>query len=176
MFSLIVDDDVRLTLAEPRHAEPITELMTRNRKRLAAWQPWALYTPSVESTRSYIRACLDRFAADTETYLMISYRDVPVGACGMRRDPQTLIGDIGYWLDEAAEGRGIVTRAVGALTEAGFATHGLRRLEIRTMTGNVRARAVAERCGYAFEGVMRAALRFPDRSEDMALYATVPSR
>ncbi|WP_033342449.1 GNAT family N-acetyltransferase [Catenuloplanes japonicus] len=173
MFALTVDDDLRLTLAEPHHAEPITALMLRNQDRLARWQPWAAYRPSVESTRSYIRGCLDRFAEGRETYLMIEHDGVPVGACGMRRDAQTLIADIGYWLDADAEGKGLVTRAVTALTDAAFDSYGMRRAEIRTMVTNKRARAVAERCGYDFEGVLRRAMRFPDRNEDVALYGIV---
>lgn len=173
MFSLIVDDGLRLTLAEERHAEPITELMARNQARLALWQPWAAYRPSVESTRSYIRGGLARFAEGRELYLMIEHEGVPVGACGMRRDPQTLIADLGYWLDAGSEGKGLITRAVTALTSAAFDAYGMRRAEIRTMVTNRRARAVAERCGYEFEGVLRQAMRFSDRSEDVALYAAV---
>jgi ribosomal-protein-serine acetyltransferase len=173
MFALTLDDGLRLVLAEPHHAEPIAGLMLRNQERLALWQPWAAYRPSVESTRSYIRGCLDRFAEGRELYLMIEHQGVPVGACGMRRDPQTLTADIGYWLDAAAEGKGLVTRAVTALTGAAFDVYGMRRVEIRTMVTNKRARAVAERCGYDLEGVMRRAMRFPDRNEDVALYAMV---
>ncbi|MDR7273658.1 GNAT family N-acetyltransferase [Catenuloplanes atrovinosus] len=173
MFSLTVDDGLRLTLAEERHAEPITELMARNRERLARWQPWAMYRPTVESTRSYIRGGLSRFAEGRELYLMIEHEGVPVGACGMRRDPQTLIADVGYWLDAAAEGKGLVTRSVTALTGAAFTVYGMRRVEIRTMVANHRARAVAERCGYEFEGVLRRAMRWADRNEDVALYGAV---
>ncbi|MDP9796758.1 ribosomal-protein-serine acetyltransferase [Catenuloplanes nepalensis] len=173
MFSLDLGDGLRLTLAEERHAEPITDLMARNQARLALWQPWAAYRPTVESTRSYIRGGLDRFAEGRELYLMIEHVGVPVGACGMRRDPQTLIADVGYWLDAGAEGKGLVTRAVTALTEAAFTAYGMRRVEIRTMVGNKRARAVAERCGYEFEGVLRRAMRFADRNEDVALYSAV---
>ena len=41
MFSLIVDDELSLVLAEDRHAGVMTELIARNQQRLARWEPWA---------------------------------------------------------------------------------------------------------------------------------------
>jgi ribosomal-protein-serine acetyltransferase len=174
MLSLHVDDTLRLTLAEPRHAEQVTELIVRNQDRLARWLPWARQPATVDTTRGYIRSNLTAFAAGTAAYLLIEHDpDGIVGACGIRLDPAQRTGDLGYWLDAQAEGKGIVTRCVAALTRAGFEQYGLRRIEIRAVVGNERSRRVAQRCGYEFEGVLRAALNVGDHNEDMALYAAV---
>jgi len=41
---------------------------------------------------------------------------------------------------------------------------------LRTSVDNVRSRAVAERLGFTFEGVLPGALRFARRTDDVALY------
>ncbi|MFB9234207.1 GNAT family N-acetyltransferase [Plantactinospora siamensis] len=174
MFSLTVDESTRLVLAEPQHAPTVSALIERNQRRLARWQPWAAWPPTVQSSLDYITTGLQNFGKGTEIYTLIEdARDGIVGSCGMRIDPLNLTGDVGYWLDEAAEGRGLVTRSVRALTRAVFADRGLRRVQIRTMVDNRPARAVAERLGFDYEGVLRRSLSFGEHSEDMALYATL---
>ncbi|MFE2931868.1 GNAT family N-acetyltransferase [Streptomyces sp. NPDC059278] len=69
---------------------------------------------------------------------------------------------IGYWLLPAARGRGIATRATGAVTSWGFATADARRIEIAHATGNESSCRVADRCSYLPEGTLRDSHRFGD--------------
>ncbi|MGW2085281.1 GNAT family N-acetyltransferase [Streptomyces sp. NPDC001880] len=69
---------------------------------------------------------------------------------------------IGYWLLPAARGRGIATRATGAVTSWGFATADARRIEIAHAVGNEASCRVADRCGYLPEGTLRDSHRFGD--------------
>ena len=48
--------------------------------------------------------------------------------------------------------------------------HHLTRVELRTSVENKRSRSVAERLGFAYEGILPAGLRFSHRSDDVALY------
>jgi ribosomal-protein-serine acetyltransferase len=93
-----------------------------------------------------------------------------VGRCGLRINPFAGTGDIGYWIDADYEGRGIVTRASRALISSAIRELGLNRMELRTSVDNVRSRAVAQRLGFTFEGVVPAGLRFRDRADDVAMY------
>ncbi len=47
----------------------------------------------------------------------------------------------------------------------------MHRITIRARTDNVRSRAVAERLGFTFEGVMREALLVQEDHHDAALYS-----
>jgi ribosomal-protein-alanine N-acetyltransferase len=62
-------------------------------------------------------------------------------------------GYIGYWVDRRFANRGIVTRAVMALTEYGFQELRLHRIEINMRPENAASQKVAEKAGYTFEGV-----------------------
>ena len=81
------------------------------------------------------------------------------------------IGHIGYWLGEEYSGRGIMTRAVRALTDHGFATLELNRITIAAAVGNTKSRAIAERCGFRLEGIARGAEWLYDHFVDHAIYA-----
>ena len=78
--------------------------------------------------------------------------------------------DIGYWIDGEYEGRGITSRAARALISSVFDELGLTRMELRTSVDNKRSRALAERLGFSFEGVLPGGLRFSHRADDVAMY------
>jgi ribosomal-protein-serine acetyltransferase len=88
----------------------------------------------------------------------------------MRINPYAGSGDIGYWIDRDYEGRGIVSRAARALVSTTFDELGLTKVELRTSVANARSRALAERLGFSFEGILPGALQFANRADDVALY------
>lgn len=67
---------------------------------------------------------------------------------------------IGYWLLPRARGRGVATQAVRAATTAAFAHLDLHRIELAHAIENYASCAVAERCGYPYEGTLRDAMRY----------------
>jgi ribosomal-protein-serine acetyltransferase len=173
MFALPVDDEISLVLAEERHAQAMTDLIMRNQRRLARWEPWAEQPQTVDGTRAYIRASLEDFVRGRQisTIIVVEHGQLPVGRCGLRINPYVGSADIGYWVDGEYEGRGIVTRSARALISSSFFELGLSKMELRTSIDNARSRAVAERLGFAFEGVLPGALRFARRTDDVALYS-----
>jgi ribosomal-protein-serine acetyltransferase len=172
MFQLPVDDEVALVLAEERHAQAMTDLIVRNQGRLARWEPWAEQPATLDATRAYIRAALDDFLRGRQisTIIALDKGKRFIGRCGIRINPYAASGDIGYWIDADYEGRGITSRAARALISSVFDELGLTRMELRTSVDNKRSRALAERLGFSFEGVLPGGLRFSHRADDVALY------
>jgi ribosomal-protein-serine acetyltransferase len=172
MFQLLVDDEIVLVLAEERHAQAMTELIKRNQKRLARWEPWAEQPATLDSTRAYIRAALEDFLRGCQVSTIIALEGGRrfIGRCGMRINPHANSGDIGYWIDAEFEGRGITRRATQALVSSAFSELGLQRVDLRTSVENKRSRALAERLGFSFEGIHARGLRFATRTDDLALY------
>jgi ribosomal-protein-serine acetyltransferase len=172
MFELVVDEEIALVLAEERHAQAMTDLIVRNQERLARWEPWAEQPQTVDGTRAYIRSALEDFLRGRQisTIIAVDRGRRFIGRCGMRINPYAGSGDIGYWIDGAYEGRGITSRAASALVTSVFDELGLARVELRTSVDNRRSRAVAERLGFSFQGILPAGLRFSHRADDVALY------
>ena len=178
MFQLDVDDDIALVLAEERHALAMTNLIVRNQERLARWEPWAEQPATLDSTRAYIRAALEDFVRGRQisTIITVDGGRRFVGRCGMRINPYAGSGDIGYWIDAEFEGRGITSRSARALVSSVFAEVGLGKVELRTSVANQRSRAVAERLGFAYEGILPGGLRFSNHADDVALYGVTADK
>jgi RimJ/RimL family protein N-acetyltransferase len=83
-------------------------------------------------------------------------------------------GEIAYWCATNKVGHGYITEAVLALTEFAWSL-GLVRVEIRCDAKNLRSRAVAERAGFALEGVLKNESRTPQGAlRDTCVFAQVP--
>ena len=78
---------------------------------------------------------------------------------------------LGYWLDEGAQGRGLVTRSVAALLDHAFGEWKLHRVEIRAAPENHRSRAIPIRLGFSEEGLLRDNERIGDRFVDHVVYS-----
>lgn len=178
MFQLRVDDEIALVLAEERHAQEMTNLIVRNQDRLARWEPWAEQPATLDSTRAYIRAALEDFLRGRQISTIIALDGGRrfIGRCGIRINPYARSGDIGYWIDGEYEGRGMTSRSARALISSVFNELDLTRVELRTSVENKRSRSVADRLGFAYEGILPGGLRFSHRSDDVALYGVTAER
>lgn len=171
-FALYVDDDLALGLLERADAEALHTLVVTNRPRLARWMPWA-YAPTLASTRQFIeQRALPAIAEADGFECGVWWRGRLVGAAGIHevyRDP--LRGSLGYWLAAEAEGQGLVTRAMRAIIDKAFEDHGYERIDLRADVANTRSRAVAERLGLHFEGVLRREFWNGRNYVDLAVYS-----
>ena len=157
MFRLPLDDVLSLELLEARHAVELYALVDANREHLGRWFPWVEATRGPEDSRAFIERGLARFARGGGFEPAgIREGDRLVGTMGLHfvRWPSGTT-EIGYWLSQDAQGRGIITRAVAGLLPYLFREMDLHRVEIRADPANARSRAVPERLGFTEEGVLR---------------------
>ncbi|MEM9251924.1 MAG: GNAT family protein [Planctomycetota bacterium] len=175
-----VDDEVTLRLVEPQHAEEIAAAVAHSREHIGRRMPWATPEYDAESARAWIKATLKQFGLRNELPLSILERGRVVGGTGWHDwqqgrnealDMDFGSVDLGYWLVEDAQGRGIATRTVRALLDYGFREVGLTRVTIRTQPGNAPSRAVAERLGFTLEGTLRRVFRWKNAWVDHCVYA-----
>ena len=85
------------------------------------------------------------------------------------------IVEIGYWLRADARGRGVMTRAL-KLVAAWALAAGADRVQLRAAVENEASRRVAEKAGFALDGVLRSAYWNPrlERRIDWAMYSLLP--
>jgi ribosomal-protein-serine acetyltransferase len=163
-------DNCDLRLLREADAQELYRLVERNRGYLAEWMPWAA-DQTLERTAAFIRTTERRLADNNGFEAAIVLDGRIVGALGFPGvDWIARSTSIGYWLDEAHQGRGLMTRAVRALVDHAFDEWKLHRVEIRAATGNVRSRAIPERLGFREEGLLREAERVGDRYQDLVVY------
>jgi RimJ/RimL family protein N-acetyltransferase len=81
------------------------------------------------------------------------------------------LGEVAYWVVPEARGRRVAPRALAVLCEWAFGVQRMHRLELAHSTQNPASCRVAERAGFALEGVKRSELRHGDGWHDMHLHA-----
>ncbi len=78
---------------------------------------------------------------------------------------------VGYFLDEAVNGRGYTTEALGLVVGHAFGELGLHRVQAGVMPRNVGSIRVLEKLGFRREGLALRYLRINGVWEDHLLYA-----
>ena len=154
-------------------SDELHALIEGNRARLAQWIHWA-HTQTRQGTRAFIgRArAMEQDGSGHSRAIVRSRSGELAGVVGITVDRSNHSAAIGYWLDEASAGNGVMTAAVAAIVEDGFERYRLVRVEIRADVANRASCAVAERLGFQLEGVMRQGYRVTDeRYSDDAVYS-----
>ena len=78
--------------------------------------------------------------------------------------------NIGYWVDARRHGRGLATRAVGAVVDQAFGPLGLHRLQAGTLVDNVASQRVLEKNGFELIGLARNYLHIGGAWRDHLLF------
>ncbi|MDH2904549.1 MAG: GNAT family protein [Actinomycetota bacterium] len=78
---------------------------------------------------------------------------------------------VGYWIDEAVAGNGLMPESVVTVLQYAFDTLRLHRVEINIIPRNAASRRVVEKLGLRFEGIAERYLEIDGAWEDHAHYA-----
>lgn len=144
-------------------------VVERERVRLGVWMPWIAETKTIEHERTWLESVSSNERSLEGCGLIVDGRYV--GGVGLMPDAFGIAAEIGYWIDAAHEGRGLVTRAVRALIAIGFEELHLNRIAIRSGVDNHRSRVIPERLGFTFEGVERGGGRGTAGYYDLNVYS-----
>ncbi|MDY0744184.1 GNAT family N-acetyltransferase [Paucibacter sp. R3-3] len=152
----------RLLIAVPRPGvgPALSAAAAESAELLQTWLHWAQQLPDLEQAEAVVRRQIAEFVLREALRYQI-YDRAPegrqlLGGIGLlRMDWEVRRFEIGYWIRSSAQGKGYVTEAVLALTKMAFEQLRARRVEIRMDPNNTRSRAVAERCGFELEGILR---------------------
>jgi RimJ/RimL family protein N-acetyltransferase len=141
--------------------------------------PWVAEALTQDSAELRCRRCEAYFfsRADLPYLAFETATGRLVGSFGLHRtDWQVPKTEVGYWLRTSATGQGYASEGVNALVDWAFAHLTAQRVELVTDEANTASRRVAERCGFALEGVLRHAQRASDGSlRNTCVYARLPS-
>jgi ribosomal-protein-serine acetyltransferase len=172
MFQVTVAPGLELRHVGLGDADALFAATERNREYLREWLPWVDRTHSPDDTRAYIQARLDQTAANLGPTAAIVVDHEVVGTVGCHPiDWLNRNCELGYWLEERHQGKGVVTRAVAALCDYLFEEVGLHRLVIRCGTGNAKSCAIPKRLGFVREGVLRESQWVNDRFIDGVVWS-----
>lgn len=168
---------LELRATRPGDGDIVIRAIEESRAELERWMPWASATTSAADTERHAREMHGKWHA----------REV-LDFCFLRREDGELVGkgglhtidwriprmEIGYWIRTSCAGQGYATEATQGLVAIAFAL-GAVRIEITSDSRNAASRRVAEKSGFALEGIKRNHRRDTTGNlADSCLYARIP--
>ena len=154
-------------------AEPFADLLTRNRAFLAPWDPVRddVYF-TADGQRELLARSLRRLRQGVDWPGVITLDGAPVGRVNLNNLIRGAFcsADLGYWVDQAHNGRGVATAAVGAVVQLAFTELGLHRVQAGTLLHNRGSQRVLERNGFTHIGMAPRYLQIAGRWQDHLLF------
>lgn len=152
-------EDVSLRPLQADDTQDIYNTIDTQREYLGRWLPFVAITDSVAVTQAFVDSSLN-----TEDKTFTIRKDTKfIGLIGFKAtDKANCKTEIGYWLSQDYQGKGIMTRAVKVLCGNAFEELRMNRVQIKCAVGNNPSRNIPKRLGFQFEGVERAGELFAD--------------
>jgi len=137
MLTYEIDSAISLKLLDEQYAGAIFKVVENNREQFSPWFDW------VESKRVGV-------------YWLIFHNGNLVGQVFLIHiDWDDRSGEIGFWLDRGATGKGIMTKACDVMLRFAFDEWKLHRISLNADVENQPSQAVADRLGFVYEGTKR---------------------
>jgi ribosomal-protein-serine acetyltransferase len=167
-----VDEKLRIELINEKHAQLIFEMVDKNRIHLREWLPFVDNMQSVEFSENFVKGTMQKNKDGIEYAFVIFENEIAIGRIGVYKiDKQNKIGEIGYWLVEYMQGKGIVTKACKAIIDFCFMDLNLNRMEIKCGTENLKSKTIPERLNFSKEGIIRQGELLYGKFIDLNLYS-----
>ncbi|MGH8632591.1 MAG: GNAT family N-acetyltransferase [Burkholderiales bacterium] len=146
---------------------------------VGVWMAWCHERFALKDAEAWFGAC-DRNlesgnAYDLGTFSMDGMQLLGGIAINQLNRRQNL-GNIGYWVRQSCQRKGIATRAAQSIADYGFGQLKLTRLEIVAPESNAPSRRVAERVGAVLECIARNRVIVHGKPQPAAIYSLVPEQ
>ncbi|CZW03879.1 MULTISPECIES: 50S ribosomal protein L7/L12-serine acetyltransferase [Enterobacter] len=167
-----VTQEIELRAVEERYTTDLHNLVIKNKTWLQTAFDWAQHAGTEEDTRRNVQSNQMLHQRGYAKMFLIFMKDELVGVLSFNAiEPANKAGYIGYWLDKAHQGQGILSQALQAFMRYYVERGEIRRFVIKCRVANHNSNRVAQRNGFALEGCLREAEMLNGRFDDVNLYA-----
>ncbi|NDV79126.1 GNAT family N-acetyltransferase [Dysgonomonas sp. 511] len=147
-----VTDDIVLNPLSIDDIFKIFNTINTEREYMREWLPFVDSTREEEDTANFVNYVLET----GDKQFTIYYQGKFVGLTGFKdTDMLNKKLEIGYWLSQFAQGKGIMTACVEKLIDYAFTEMGMNRIQIKVAEGNQKSRRIPEKLGFTSEGIER---------------------
>jgi ribosomal-protein-serine acetyltransferase len=146
----------------------IFNTLNMERGYMRRWLPFVDSTMGEEDTFAFVQNIIEHNGIQYSIFDEGRF----VGLIGLNNlDLLNKKAEIGYWLSQSAQGKGIMINSVKALIKIAFEDMSLNRLQIRVALNNAKSRRIPEKLGFKLEGVEREGeLLIDNEFTDLAVY------
>jgi len=176
-MNLIVDRQIELKELAVDDADVIFKTIDSQREYLGEWLPFIAHTKAQSDTENFIKAVCQQAIEERERTYTIWFENEFAGLIGFKgTDRLNGKTEIGYWLSQHFQKRGIVTASVKFLCRYAFKKLGMNRVQIKCAVGNVASEKIPIKLGFIFEGIERAGERVSEQLYfDLKVYSLLRS-
>ncbi len=151
---LFVDEDILLREIGMKDVASIFNAIDTHREYMAEWLPFVELITDISLTHTFVENYLNAEVKDFTC--VIYFRQQFAGLIGLKdTDFDNMKTEIGYWLSEDFQHRGIITRSGKTLIDYAFDELKMNRIQLKAATENFKSQRVAERLGFIKEGIER---------------------
>lgn len=178
--SILAHGPVGLRPMRLRDAVSWSELRIRNEAWLSPWEPTSYENWSARHSVTAYPPLLSRLRKLARTGAAlpwgVTYQDRLVGQLSVVNIVRgaSLSGQVGYWVDQAVAGRGVMPTALALAVDHCFGPVGLHRVQVDVRPENVASRRVVAKLGFREEALFRRYLDIDGAWRDHIGYAMTP--
>lgn len=156
IIQLEVNKDIILRQIQPSDAPAVFTAIDTGRDYLGKWLPFVEYTQTVSDSEIFIKAALKELEHSENYIFVILCKNNFAGLIGFKdTDCVNKRTEIGYWLKEQFQKKGIITQSLTKLLDFAFKEMEMHRVEIRCGVGNIPSKNIPKRLGFKLEGIER---------------------
>ncbi|MER6125150.1 GNAT family protein [Streptomyces sp. NPDC001795] len=168
------DDGAELRSLEPWHAEEFLAHLDRGRDFITVHIPFGANATDADSARAILQSYADKRAADNGSLHGLWLDGKLVGGVLFRVfDAEGGNCEVGCWLEPAATGRGLITRAMRVLIDWAIDERGIHRVEWHASSANEPSIKVARRLGMSRDGVLRESYLYRGVRQDTEVWSVL---
>lgn len=158
IHTLDIAPGLRASAAAVADAAALAQLIQQNVPHLQTYLPAVASLASPADAESHLRRLVAAIGRGELLEWHLFADDALCGAIRLNNiEKENRKVSVAYYIGSAYQGKGIATSAVRSVLGYCFATLGINRVELRCVTTNVPSIRVAERLGFAREGMLRQA-------------------
>ncbi|MES4907884.1 MULTISPECIES: GNAT family protein [unclassified Streptomyces] len=175
MFAISLGDDgAKLRPLEPWNAEEYLAHINRSREYISPYVALADRATDLPSAQAFLQSYADKAAADSGRLYGIWLDGTLVGGVLFKTfDTRFGTCEVGCWLERAAVGRGLITRAIRVLIDWAVEERGIHRVEWVAAATNTASIKVAKRLGMVRDGVLRQSYPHRGVRRDMEVWSVL---
>jgi RimJ/RimL family protein N-acetyltransferase len=173
----LVAPALRLRPWQPCHAEALYEAARESIATVGRWLPWCQEGYAWEDAVAWIERCQSGWVrGEPYAFAILDTQERLLGGIGLNRlDRDHRSANLGYWVRELEQGKGVASAAVATIADFGFNTLGLQRIEIVADIDNLASRRTAERAGAHLDGISPNRLCHKGEVVAAAVYSLLPA-
>lgn len=171
-FPVQLNETAQLRILTMDDTRTLFDVLGKNSSHLDPWLRWSGRIQTVADVQHYLDRFAQKWAYGDGFHAGIWAGDNLAGGLvchGINRESRK--SEIGYWLTKDYVGRGLATLAARAALHFLFDIEKMHRVEIQCAVDNVRSRAIPERLGFTFEGILRESEWLTTQFADHAVYS-----